>query len=188
MRTGIWKVIRGWLDPVVAAKVHFTNNLKELEEYIAAERIPKELDGPEAWEYKYVEPAPGENDRMADTEARDKVTAEREELVRGFETATLDWIRASARAGFEREKAAEAKTAREALAAKLRENYWRLDPYIRARSLYDRKNMLKPDGSIEYYPDSKKGGPAEQEVVAEKVAATTNMVPAPVETSADDVD
>jgi len=42
---GIWKIIRGWLDPVVAAKVHFTNNRSELEEFIHPGQILKELGG-----------------------------------------------------------------------------------------------------------------------------------------------
>ena len=28
---GIWKIIKGWLDPVVAAKVHFTSSVEDLE-------------------------------------------------------------------------------------------------------------------------------------------------------------
>src|SRR5205814_7623230 len=52
---GIWKIIRGWLDPVVASKVHFANNMKEMEEFVSPDHIPEEMDGEEKWEYKYVE-------------------------------------------------------------------------------------------------------------------------------------
>ena len=29
---GIWKIIKGWLGPVVAGKVHFASNVEELQE------------------------------------------------------------------------------------------------------------------------------------------------------------
>src|SRR3954453_5427887 len=56
----IWTIIRGWLDPVVAGKVHFAKNLEELSHYVPKSQIPKELGGEEKWEYKYPEAVPGE--------------------------------------------------------------------------------------------------------------------------------
>ncbi|KEY64759.1 hypothetical protein S7711_05409 [Stachybotrys chartarum IBT 7711] len=143
---GIWKIIRGWLDPVVAAKVHFTNQRAGLEEFIEPSRIAKELGGDEDWEYKYVEPVPGENDRMKDTASREKLQAARQELVKSFEAATLQWIKAS-----QGEEAKELKEKRTAIAAQLRDNYWKLDPYVRARSLYDREGIIQEGGKIDWY-------------------------------------
>ncbi|KAF4463570.1 CSR1-phosphatidylinositol transfer [Fusarium albosuccineum] len=147
---GIWKVIKGWLDPVVAAKVHFTNNRAELEEFIAPDHLIKELDGDENWEYKYVEPIPGENDKMKDTETRDRLLAQREELVKKFEHATREWIRNP-----EGEQAAQIKTGRERLAKSLKEDYWNLDPYIRARTLYDRQGAIQAGGKTDWYSPAK---------------------------------
>ncbi|KAF4974077.1 hypothetical protein FZEAL_8978 [Fusarium zealandicum] len=143
---GIWKVIRGWLDPVVASKVHFTNNRAELEEFIAPDHLIKDLDGNEAWQYKYEEPVPGENDKMKDTETRDHLLAEREELVKKFEQATREWIRHS-----EGEQGNQIKAERERLAKLMREDYWNLDPYIRARTLYDRQGALQAGGKTNWY-------------------------------------
>ncbi|KAB5526409.1 CRAL-TRIO domain-containing protein [Coniochaeta sp. 2T2.1] len=177
---GIWKVIKGWLDPVVAGKVNFTNNVKDVEEFIAAQHIPKELDGQEDWEYTYVDPVPGENDRMKDTETRDRILAERQKQYEAFEQATIRWIQNP-----EGETAKEVRQEREKVAAQLREGYWRLDPYVRARSLYDRTGVIKEGGKIEFYP------------VKEEVKAPATPAPAPApapvqaqtfETSADDVD
>src|ERR1700755_2748639 len=67
---GIWKIIRGWLDPVVAGKVHFTSNVDDLEKFIPRSQIIKELEGDEQWEYKYVEPVQGENDAMKEAAPR----------------------------------------------------------------------------------------------------------------------
>ncbi|KAI8676404.1 hypothetical protein LRP88_10589 [Fusarium phalaenopsidis] len=144
---GIWKVIRGWLDPVVAAKVHFTNNRAELEEFIAPDHLIKELDGDEDWEYKYIEPAAGENDKMKDTETRDRLLAERAEQVKQFEHATREWIRYP-----DGEKSAEIKAERERVSKSLREGYWVLDPYIRARTLYDRQGSIQSGKANWYSP------------------------------------
>lgn len=141
--SGIWKVIRGWLDPVVAGKVHFTNNRADLEEFIDGSRIIKELEGGEDWEYKYIEPVSGENDKMKDTEARDKLIAAREDIVKQFEAATLAWIKNPAG-----DEVKAIKDKRETLASQLKDNYWQVDPYVRARSLYDRQGILGPDGKV----------------------------------------
>jgi hypothetical protein len=164
-------VIKGWLDPVVASKVHFTNNVADVEEFIPRKNIMKELDGEEAWEYKYVEPIPGENDKMKDTETRDRLLAERGQLYRDFEEATMKWIQ---------NPEGGAKAEREAIAAKLRTGYWVLDPYVRARSLYDRTGVIKEGGVLDYYPKEQTNGGA-------PAAAAAPAAPA-VDTSADDVD
>ncbi|KAK4203601.1 hypothetical protein QBC40DRAFT_166805 [Triangularia verruculosa] len=147
---GIWKVIRGWLDPVVANKVHFTNNATEMQEYIPLKHIPKDLDGEEDWSYKYVEPVPGENDKMKDTATRDELLATRKELYKQYEEATIEWIKT---------KEDGVKKRREEIAERMRVDYWRVDPYIRARSYYDRTGVLLPGGEVDWYPgENKKNG------------------------------
>lgn len=147
---GIWSVIKGWLDPVVAAKINFTKNKEDLEAFIPKSQIIKELEGDENWEYKYVEVKEGENKLMEDTETRDKLLAERQTLAKEIQDITIEWIRASSKK--ETEAASAAKEKRDGLIEKLRKQYWVLDPYIRARSLYDRLNIVKGDGKIEFYP------------------------------------
>jgi len=181
--TGIWRVIRGWLDPVVANKVHFTNNVTDMEAFISAERLPKELEGEEDWEYKFVEPIPGENDRMNDIVTRDRLLAARESLVKEFEGATLQWIQSP-----EAEKAADVKARRTELAAQLREDYWGIDPYVRARSLYDRTGALLPGGKINFYPQTKAEKAVESITNGVDKVVITSTTPSAVETSADDVD
>ncbi|KAL7619959.1 phosphatidylinositol transfer protein csr1 [Parahypoxylon ruwenzoriense] len=168
---GIWKIVRGWLDPVVASKVHFTNNLKDIEEFIATERIPDDLEGTSGYSYEYVEPVAGENGKMKDAETREKLLQEREVLYQEYEGKTMEWINADA------EKRAVIHSQRDEIAEKLREQYWHLDPYIRSKSYYDRIGVIKPGGQIDYYPPS--------------IAPATNGTAAAlavVETSADDVD
>lgn len=193
---GIWKVIRGWLDPVVANKVHFTNNAKEMEEFISIKHIPKDLDGEEDWTYEYVEPVEGENAKLADVETRDRLLAARAERYKEYEEATAEWIRL-AKAGTAAE---EIKAKRTAIAEKLRVDYWNVDPYLRARSYYDRTGLLLPGGKLNWYPETKAVEKTEEEggskAAAAPVAADTptaapagaTVPPAAVATNDDDVD
>jgi len=142
---GIWKIIKGWLDPVVAGKVKFTNSVEDMQEFIAREHIMSDLGGDDKYEYKYIEPQPDENSRMADTATRDSLLEERATVVKHFEAETQKWVEDSS--GAER-----AKSARSEIAEKLRRGYWELDPYLRAKSLYDRTGMIRPGGNIDLYP------------------------------------
>lgn len=167
---GIWKIIRGWLDPVVASKVQFTNSNNEMEQFVPKSHILKELGGDEDWEYKYIEPVPGENDKMKDTETRDRLLKEREALVDQYEKSTLDWIH---RKG----DAAVVKQDRDRLALALKDDYWKLDPYVRARSVYDRVGLIQAGGKLQFYPSE-----------AETPAAASTNGSKPAETSAADLD
>lgn len=135
----------------MAAKVHFTNYRAGLEEFIAADQIIKELEGDEGWEYKYEEPVPGENDKMKDTATRDALLKARAELYGEFEDATRTWIRSPGT-----EEGKKAQDQREKTAAQLRVGYWNLDPYVRARSLYDRKGDILPGGIVDWYSNESK--------------------------------
>lgn len=146
---GIWKIIKGWLDPVVAGKVHFTNDLKELQEYIEPSTIIKELSGPAQWEYKYVEPQPDENKCMQDSEARAKLESERQELAKKYEDVVREWIGDAVwTEGGGGKASEELRKRRDEIALELRDNYWKLDPYVRARSVYDRTGVLKPPSEL----------------------------------------
>jgi hypothetical protein len=140
--SSFWKMINGILDPVVAAKVHFITGAKALEELIPRENILKELGGEEDWEYEYVEPVAGENDKLNDTAARDIILAERNSLGADLFSLTTQWI-------------ADPKTdlgIRDQVVEKLRKNYWDLDPYVRARTVLDRTGVIKGDGTVTEKP------------------------------------
>ena len=115
--------------------------------YVDLERLPKEVDGKEDWEYRYIEPVDGENHLMADTATRDRLLETRRGLVEEYERATQGWAQSATPAEAQGHQAARATTAQ-----RLRTNYWELDPYLRARSLYDRLGMIKSGGVIDFYP------------------------------------
>ncbi|KAK2744041.1 hypothetical protein FQN57_004494 [Myotisia sp. PD_48] len=138
--SSIWTVIKGWLDPVVASKVNFTKTTEDLEQYITRNNILKELGGDDDYDYKYIEPVADENVKQQDTATRDSLILERVQQVTRFQDATLDWITPRPPSG---DISATAAT-RLSLATDLRANYWQLDPYIRAKSYYDRIGVLPP--------------------------------------------
>ncbi|KAF2760869.1 CRAL/TRIO domain-containing protein [Pseudovirgaria hyperparasitica] len=144
---GVWKIIKGWMDPVVSSKVNFTSGVEGMSEFIPVDQIPKELGGDEDWEYKYVKPTANENEKLSDTATRDKIQAERKTISDKFEDATMRWIKGDE----------AAKAERTQLALELKKNYWDLDPYIRARTFYDapRSCIINPGGIVDYYPSEK---------------------------------
>ncbi|KAG9192239.1 hypothetical protein G6011_10973 [Alternaria panax] len=164
----VWSIVKGWLDPVVASKVHFAKTVDELSNYVPKSQIPTELGGDEKWEYKYPEPVPGENDKMADEKPKQELHSERQQMVDKYETTVLEWVHAGDGAPAE-----EKRKERDAVAEELRQNYWKLDPYIRARSLYDRVGILQDGGKLDFYGKA-------PEPAATPAKAT--------ETSADDLD
>ncbi|KAI0150639.1 hypothetical protein GGR57DRAFT_472179 [Xylariaceae sp. FL1272] len=176
---GIWKIIRGWLDPVVANKVNFTNNVKDLEAFIDVDKLPTELEGTSGWSYRYVEPLAGENGKMKDTETRDRLLKEREAIYEEYESKTIEWLNEA-----DASKRNSINAERSSIAKKLKEQYWQLDPYIRSRSLYDRVGMLKPGGKVDYY--SSWETPAEKPV--DVSVPPTNGGPPATASADDDID
>lgn len=146
LNTGFWKIIRTILDPVVAAKVHFLSGAKGLEQLIPREHIIKELGGDEDWEYDYIEPRPHENDKLHDTETRNAILADRKKLGDDLFSLTSEWILDP--------QANSLDSHRSEVIARLRDNYWTLDPYVRARTILDRTGVIKGRGKVDFYPDA----------------------------------
>ncbi|GAP87188.1 putative phosphatidylinositol transfer protein CSR1 [Rosellinia necatrix] len=133
---GIWNMIKGWLDPVIASKINFTRKPADLLQFIPEASLQTSYGGKDGWEYEYVEPVEGENARLDEAEKRAEIQQQRDELVAEFERATLAWARSPGGGG-----AKEKALRRAEVVDRLGANYWRLDPYIRARTLYHRWGM-----------------------------------------------
>lgn len=136
--SGIWKIIRPWLDPVIAQKIHFTSNTKDVEKFIDISNIPKDMGGNDPYDYVYVEPKEGEAAKTEDAETRAKLEADRQKLYKEMEQNTVAWIKAATP---EEEK--EVLANRRAITQKLRSQWWDLDPYQRAPSILDRIGDIK---------------------------------------------
>lgn len=128
----------------MASKIHFTKNLSDLQQFVHKSNIIKELGGEVDWSYQYVEPQPNENASLKDTATRERLQEERLGLVQQYEEKTMQWIYAHDKSqNVQEEDQVKIKMDRNEIARELRDNYWHLDPYVRARSLYDRTGMLK---------------------------------------------
>lgn len=138
------------MDPVVASKVHFTQSVDDLDKFIDRNQIPQELNGDEDWEYKYLEPEAGENAVMEDTATRDALMYERIMIGLKMLAGTAAWISATTFSQGPPDNATvnELKVRREAAIGDFRQNYWKLDPFIRQRSIIDRQGVLKPGGTV----------------------------------------
>ena len=109
---------------------------------------------------------------MADSATREKLLEARTVTVQEFESVTQEWIQ-----GLQIDD--KVLRRRNEIAEQLRTGYWQLDPYLRARTLYDRTGMIREDGTIEYYPSA--NGHA-------KAAATASNGPVPASHQPDELD
>lgn len=134
---GIWKVVRKWLDPVVASKIIFTNSFEDLEEQIDRKYILKELGGDDAVPWEYPEPTFEANGHLEDDEALAAIEAERDALIDKFMHKTVAWVEEG-----DPETSAALLQDKIALGRQLGDNYKRLDPYVRNRSCFDRLGMI----------------------------------------------
>ena len=115
---------------------------------------------------------------MTDDATRQKLLDERAAVVKEFETATQRWVRDSETSDILKQK-------RNELAERLRSGYWQLDPFIRARSLYDRSGLIQKGGVVQFY-DSPESAIAPT-LLTQTPVATMNG-PLPAGQGADDVD
>ncbi|KAI0863421.1 CRAL/TRIO domain-containing protein [Xylaria cubensis] len=135
---GIWNIIKGWLDPVIASKINFTRKPADLLQFISEENLHTSFGGKDTWEYEYIEPVKGENAKLEEAEKRTPIQQERNELIGEFELETAEWACLAADSATGKEKALR----RTELVQQLSENYWKLDPYIRARTYYHRLGLM----------------------------------------------
>ncbi|KAF9900044.1 hypothetical protein EC991_007960 [Linnemannia zychae] len=145
---GVWKIIEPWLDPVVASKIRFTRGDKELTEIIDANHLPNKYEGgKDQFTYQYIPVQAGENDRMKDSETKERLLEEWKAIMWKFEALTREWIDCKKVEGARAEDVIENE--RSALAKELRVAYFKLDPYIRSRNLYHRSEhpVLQADGT-----------------------------------------
>lgn len=137
--SGAWTLIKGWMDPIVASKVHFTKTPDDLLQYISKDNLLDDLGGDSESGYKYTPYVEGENDHMKDVARRDEIQKQRHQTAMKFEKVTKEWVDSKDKA-----QIAELEKERQQLQQQVIQEYWKIDPYIRARSVYDRLGFIKP--------------------------------------------
>ncbi|KAI4595245.1 hypothetical protein KJ359_005218 [Pestalotiopsis sp. 9143b] len=143
---GLWNIIKGWLDPVIASKINFTRKSADLLKFISEDNLQSNYGGRDEWKYKYAKPEPGENSRLSEEEKRAEIQKEREALIAKFEQETIRWT--SLPVSDPDMNAVNEE--RSQTAALLRENYWRLDPYIRSKTYYHRVGVVDGEGNVDF--------------------------------------
>lgn len=124
--------------------MHFISGAKELEKLVEKENIIKELGGEEDWEYKFIEPKEGENEKIKDTETRNVIQEERTKILDDFFGLTNMWTSSP--------NDDSLTDRRNDSIQQIRDNYWRLDPYVRERNIMDRTGVIQEGGKIDFYP------------------------------------
>ncbi|KAH7129805.1 CRAL-TRIO domain-containing protein [Dactylonectria estremocensis] len=135
---GLWSVIKRWLDPVVVSKIHFTSGKEDLTRFIPKDHLQTRYGGNDKWEYNYIDPVPGENELVELEEKRAEIQAERNDLLQQFDLLTIEWACLEPGSAVAKEKVIE----RDHLVKQIQSNYWKLDPYIRARTYYHRAGVV----------------------------------------------
>lgn len=146
-------MIKGWINPDMVTKIHFTKSVADLAQFIHPSQIVSELGGDEDWEYEYSQPEMDENGLMEDDEARNTLLSERQQISEEFLSLTSQWIEATRRNY--PEEVAMVQSRRFNVMEKLRVNYWKLDPFVRARNFLDRTGVIQEGGRIKHYPEAK---------------------------------
>ncbi|KAL1922906.1 uncharacterized protein VTP21DRAFT_9282 [Calcarisporiella thermophila] len=146
-----WKIIRPWLDPIVAAKIRFTHGFEGLADYIDPKNLQEEFGGENKWKYEYLPPKEGENSLTQDTARRDELLAAQRALQKEFEEASREWAKAHLAKG-EEERATELWEKRlNELNPKLRQTAFDLEPYIRGRTMYHRYGFISDDQIVNFH-------------------------------------
>ena len=136
----VWKIVKPWMDPVVAAKVHFVNGFADLTKYIDSSSIPQQLGGSQR-DFEYIPPTKEDQDRMAiirqDKEGMEQAQLKHREAAQRYINVTLEW--ATMRANNEGNERLDRVTATEQLS----DAFKQLLPYISSRTYYHRTGQIQ---------------------------------------------
>ena len=137
----VWKLIKGWVNPDITKKIHFTNSIKDLEKFIPVENIPARLGGKDDFTPKYIVGTHEDSDKKQKDSRYDTLIKERGETFMMFVEATIKWI--DAKTPEQSKQYLEHKIKLGILSA---QNYIQLDPYLRSRGVFDRNGAIGPIG------------------------------------------
>ncbi|KAJ2890218.1 phosphatidylinositol transfer protein csr1, partial [Coemansia aciculifera] len=128
--TGIWKLIRPWLDPIVAKRTYIIKDIEQLSTFVDRSQVMADMGGELKFSYSFGRPTKKDNALMFDVDGRQQAEAELKEAVAAFEQETSAWVAGSSHCS---ESRIQAATSFSNAALKL-------DPYIRARFTSERQH------------------------------------------------
>lgn len=138
--SAVWNVIKPWLDPVVASKIHFVKNSKELADYIDPAVLPKRLGGNQL-DFQFIPPTDEDEARIKvfrqDKEGMEKAKLEYREAVQHYIDVTLKW------ADIHTQHLEDDKFNREYAAERLNAAFQQLLPYVSTRTHLHRTEDIR---------------------------------------------
>ncbi|KAJ2493349.1 phosphatidylinositol transfer protein csr1 [Coemansia sp. RSA 2050] len=132
--TGIWKLVRSWLDPIVAKRTFIAKDVEQLSVFVDPSQIMVDMGGLLKYQYSFEYPTSSDNAPMLDAEGRQKAEAALREAVAAFEKETGAWVSGS---GTTNSYSAESRID---AAARFGDAALKLDPYTRARFTAERSS------------------------------------------------
>ncbi|KAK0519919.1 hypothetical protein OC834_007222 [Tilletia horrida] len=162
---GFWAILRPLLDPVVRAKVGFTNKPKDLEDRIPADRLVPIIDGEMLNEFNFIPPEAGENKLHQDEEGRKREKGKYMDLAQQFEDVTREWIKLGQNSQALLEK-------RMLLSKKLRVQQYAMEPYFRGKSVLHRDGTIDGTARVTWYY-KQKDGRTQKHVLGRKYCVAT---------------
>lgn len=134
----VWNVIKNWLDPVVASKIHFTKGFDDIAKFIDPEHIPEYLGGNDTEDLSYPKPS---KEHITPMKTRDaeflRLCSVRDELYVRFIDATIRWVEST-----NPEVSSQYLKDKIQISYELSDNYIALDPYLRNPGVFDRNGFL----------------------------------------------
>ncbi|KAJ2401451.1 phosphatidylinositol transfer protein csr1 [Coemansia sp. RSA 2559] len=132
--SGMWKIIRGFLDPVSAKRSLVVKDINALQTFIDRSQIIKEAGGDLPYVYKYMPPTFEENAKMFDSNGRKDAEDAFSQAVDAFTEETKNWVSESSVSAAGSYASESRKEAAERFGATAQS----LDQYIYARSHFER--------------------------------------------------
>ncbi|KAE8226889.1 hypothetical protein CF319_g564 [Tilletia indica] len=148
--SGFWQILKPLLDPVVRAKVGFTQKTKDLEDRIPVDRLVPSVEGEMITEFDFVPPQAGENKLHQDEEGRKREKGKYMDLAQQYEDATREWINTDL-------KDQKILDKRALLAKKLRIQQYAMEPYFRGKTVLHRDGTIDGTGRVTWFYKQKDG-------------------------------
>ncbi|ODV77340.1 CRAL/TRIO domain-containing protein [Suhomyces tanzawaensis NRRL Y-17324] len=134
----VWNLIKNWLDPVVASKIHFTKDFKELSQFVDPTFIPKDFGGMDNSVPTYPIPTKADTHTIKKKDENYiRIRKERDDLYMKLIETTIRWVESTNPAVSEQYYQDKIR-----LGLQLSDQYLLLDPYFRCPSIYDREGTL----------------------------------------------
>ncbi|KAI7939576.1 hypothetical protein MJO29_014312 [Puccinia striiformis f. sp. tritici] len=157
---GLWKIIGPMIDPVVRAKIQMTKTAEDLKVHIDEKHLLESLGGTNQWKWEYDPIAKGENALMNDRATVNQEIKNRKKLIKAHLEITRKWAEEASSADLIRdddviipEDLSVSAQIRKFIFYHIRVHSFVLDPYIRGRTIYDRKGRVLDNGLVTFeYP------------------------------------